>query len=119
MTKQEYYDLLARSAKDGMFPSVSSTGDCAYRGEGGKKCAAGVLIPDEMYDPIWDSYMTPYHSLPDHVRESIRPEGMTDEDVLLVQVAHDDLADGGWDANWFIGSINDLCCFKDVEQVVA
>ncbi|MCB1887608.1 MAG: hypothetical protein KDH20_08370 [Rhodocyclaceae bacterium] len=29
----------------------TTTGDCAYRGEGGTACAAGCLIDDALYDP--------------------------------------------------------------------
>ena len=28
---------------------------CAYRGEEGRKCAIGVLIPDEVYDPAMEA----------------------------------------------------------------
>ena len=43
----EYYaeDWDRRSLADGI---------CMYRGRGGKKCAIGRLIPDEMYDPIME-----------------------------------------------------------------
>ena len=51
MTKQEMYDkvkahLLTQGAKSSI-PGI----DCAYRGEHGRKCAIGVLIPDEVYSP--------------------------------------------------------------------
>jgi hypothetical protein len=29
-------------------------GDCLYRGPDGSKCAAGVLIPDELYNPRFE-----------------------------------------------------------------
>jgi len=29
---------------------------CRYRGENGRKCAVGQLIPDNVYDPEWDMY---------------------------------------------------------------
>lgn len=47
MTKREYYDLLLRSCDDGTFPTYNN-GGCYYRAPGGKKCAVGVLIPDEI-----------------------------------------------------------------------
>lgn len=50
MTAQEYLDLLIKSCEDGTFPSEDKNGDCAYRGENGKKCAVGLLISDELYD---------------------------------------------------------------------
>lgn len=50
MTLQEIYSTVrqhlltqnARSAKNG---------NCLYRGPNGTKCAAGALIPDEIYTP--------------------------------------------------------------------
>ena len=29
-------------------------GQCVYRGPNNKRCAIGCLIPDEIYDPVWD-----------------------------------------------------------------
>lgn len=51
MTKREYYDLLVKSCDDGTFPSGDRDG-CHYRAPGGKKCAVGVLIPDD----VWRSW---------------------------------------------------------------
>lgn len=51
MTKREYYDLLLRSCDDGTFPSGDLDG-CYYRGVGNKRCAVGVLIPDD----VWASW---------------------------------------------------------------
>ncbi len=31
-------------------------GECKYRGCGGTKCALGVLLPDEVYSPMMESY---------------------------------------------------------------
>ena len=33
------------------FKSIENEGVCAYRSPNGRKCAAGQLIPDELYDP--------------------------------------------------------------------
>lgn len=35
-------------------PSVDGSGTCKYRGRNGTKCAIGVLIPDEAYEPQMD-----------------------------------------------------------------
>ncbi len=32
-------------------PGTSKDGECSYRGEGGSRCAAGCLIPDDLYRP--------------------------------------------------------------------
>ncbi len=37
--------------------SVSPTGSCCYRGVNGSKCAIGVLLPDELYQPRFEGYL--------------------------------------------------------------
>jgi len=61
MTDREVFDrvkshLLTQGAR-----SVSETGSCRYRGDGGLKCAAGVLISDELYHPGLEG-QTVWHS---------------------------------------------------------
>lgn len=50
ITEQEIFEAvcvhLSRQKKRAMLPDGSA---CAYRGEGGTKCAAGCLIPDSLY----------------------------------------------------------------------
>jgi len=62
MTKQEIYTkvrnhLLSQGAKS-MLPRSSNDfqAQCAYRGEEGRSCAAGCLIPDENYHPGLESF---------------------------------------------------------------
>ncbi len=53
MEAQEIFDTVAthllRQGRRSMFEDSPSV--CAYRGAGGTKCAVGVLIPDELYNP--------------------------------------------------------------------
>lgn len=128
MTIQEYHDLLVKSATDGTFPSyrVRSDGDidCLYRGEEGRRCAVGVLIPDELYDPSYES--TGAWSLPDPLLETILPDGMTASDLELIQEAHDNCVSWwngfgksvlqSWDPDDFIARIDELDCFKEVAR---
>ncbi|MER9178914.1 hypothetical protein [Mesorhizobium sp. M0767] len=57
MKTQEIYDtvakhLLAQGKRATTGQTSSYGGDsCAYRGEGDTKCAAGCLIPDDLYKP--------------------------------------------------------------------
>lgn len=56
LTRQQIYDTVKGhllKQKDISFMKVEGlvTQTCAYRGEDGKKCAVGCLIPDELYDP--------------------------------------------------------------------
>ncbi len=57
MTLQEIFDKVAahlltqKSKSTAKHPSKSDDGEiCAYRGEGGKMCAVGCLIPDDNYN---------------------------------------------------------------------
>lgn len=52
LTHQEIYDQvcahLAKQGRRSMIP-INGKAICAYRGNGGTKCAVGALIPDELY----------------------------------------------------------------------
>ncbi len=57
---QEVFDyVVAALRKQGrkslVFDSATKKELCSYRGEEGKKCAAGHLIPDEDYNPTWEN----------------------------------------------------------------
>lgn len=106
MTKQEYLDLLFQTSADGGFPSMRTEPahpeSCAYRGKDGKKCVAGLLIPDEKYDPIMEGATV------DDTIISLAielPEGMTILDVRQCQVCHDWMANDPWKHEKFV---NDL-----------
>lgn len=114
MTRQEYKELLIQCARDGTFPSYEeSLGGkkiCRYRGPGNKKCAAGVLIPDDKYT----SEMEGRGIFASFVEKSIQvPEGMLVEDLFYVQQIHDNLVHA-WDPKVFIEEIEKLPFFKGV-----
>jgi hypothetical protein len=51
VTKQETFDTIVRALVVQGQPSMNAERTrCMYRGDGGTKCAAGHLIPDEDYD---------------------------------------------------------------------
>lgn len=53
MTPQEIFDAVWNGLKSQNFEkSVNGTGKCMYRGDGGRKCAAGWLISDEEYAAV-------------------------------------------------------------------
>lgn len=55
MTKQEIFDTVVKHLADQGCRSIThvdvGTRYCAYRGEHGRKCAIGCLIPDSEYVP--------------------------------------------------------------------
>lgn len=50
MTKQEIFDKVASHLLTQNERSISENGMCLYRGPRGLKCAAGFLIPDDVYN---------------------------------------------------------------------
>lgn len=54
MTKQEIFDIVWNSIISQGGPSVNTFNGCAYRGNNGRKCAAGWLIPDEDYNTNYE-----------------------------------------------------------------
>lgn len=60
MTKQEIYDTVCKGLAEQGGPSIRCNESgmrtaCLYRGPGGRKCAAGLLIPDDLYRPDMDT----------------------------------------------------------------
>lgn len=55
-TQQELFDVMWKGLKSQNWQqSVSTiTAHCVYRGDEGRKCALGWLIPDDKYRPAFD-----------------------------------------------------------------
>lgn len=51
--QQIFNQVVAHLRKQGV-QSINGKGVCAYRGAGGKMCAAGCLIGDDEYTPLMD-----------------------------------------------------------------
>lgn len=123
LTEQQYYDLLAKSAQDGTFPSIvkERTGPvrCKYRQDHTasckQRCAAGLLIPDELYRVDMEGASACW--IPDLI--PFIPDGMDNDDVTAIQEFHDAVAksESGWNAAEFVDHINNLPCFSGVQQV--
>lgn len=56
MTRQQMFNTAYHGlAAQGFTQSMRPDGEgCAYRGQDGKRCALGYLIPDNVYNPEWD-----------------------------------------------------------------
>lgn len=118
MTKQEYYDLLVKSAQDGTFPSYEDS-ECRYRADRTalckRRCAVGVIIPDESYSTDMEGC-----GVSSALIDPWIPDGMTLRDMGFVQDAHDTLADchiETWKASKFVMKLNLLNCFADVTKI--
>lgn len=122
MTKQEYYDLLVKSATDGTFPSMLGT-KCRYRGpRPGSKCAVGLLIPDDKYKLSMEGGSVRNEVVAANLTI---PDEMTIDDLGRCQDIHDIQAQDQtlypqrfpWTPGRFIDTINTLSCFSDVKKV--
>src|SRR5579872_7196950 len=99
MTKQEYHNLLIKSATDGTFPSYDENKKCRYR-FGNHKCPAGLLIKDEDYNIGIEGQAAI------HLANIIElPIGLTSFQLSIIQVIHDRYAPN-WDSEKFIKDIN-------------
>jgi hypothetical protein len=124
MTKQDYYNLLVQSACDGTFPSYDPVQRlCCYRGPGKKRCAVGLLIPDDKYAVVRKTEGCSIERLLKDCGPQVLdwPDDMTEQDLNEVQNCHDTLASPfyrplGWDARSFVRRLNALECFQDVSQ---
>jgi hypothetical protein len=120
MTKQEYYDLLVRSAGDGTFPSMVD-GICRLREDLTKtcprRCAIGLLISDDSYNEGLES-LGPRAVW--NMVDFVRPEGMVWDDLVDILEVHDEIASfcKSWSKEKFVEGLDLLNCFLDVEKVV-
>jgi hypothetical protein len=123
MTKQQYYDLLVETSRSGGFPSVGVHDKCVYRGDNGRKCAVGLLIPDDEYSERWDkdecTGLTCGEECPRGLLACVKrhiPEGMKLEDLEDCQSAHDMNTDLNkpWNHAGFVKLLNGKDFFSDV-----
>ena len=104
MTQQEIFDTVLEHLRKQGKASLSTEGDCTYRGPDGTSCAVGCLIPDELYDPLIENVSLPqiFNNYPPFRREGDWPElrpimarisdhlGVENEPLLdALQRAHD------------------------------
>jgi hypothetical protein len=91
--KQDLFDRIVTHCFNQGFQSVDDTGSCMYRGEEGRSCAVGCLIPDEMYDPsierkIYDMFNVSDNSYREAIYEYLGGEEHV-KFLRLMQLAHD------------------------------
>jgi len=130
MTVKEYYNLLVETSASGGFPALAKSYPiqlkCAYRGKDGKRCAIGVLIPDEEYEASFEnktfSYLLSVGDLKGDsswipTKNEIR---LTPYELSDVQYIHDEFAfsfEGScWDHSKFIEMLDKLEIFQNMES---
>lgn len=89
-TEQEVFDqvarhLLAQGVQSTMMRLDGVSTTCQYRGEGGRKCAAGALIGDDEYRPWMDSDSLYDAYLLEHGLRGVDLDPYTGEDCNKVE----------------------------------
>lgn len=90
-TNQEIFDkvaihLLTQNQKS-MMLDIDSDQICVYKNPEGLKCAAGILIPDEIYEPEMDKYKFTWDDLINNYK--VLQDVGDPEFILVLQRIHD------------------------------
>lgn len=89
MTTSEYREFASRMIDEGVMPcQIDGRVVCMYRGDGGTKCAIGILIDDRDVEPAWNN--GGWDSIPSHIQEKVRIEGLSNSSMRKIQNCHDD-----------------------------
>lgn len=86
MNNQQFFDITAKHLFEQGVQAVDNHDNCKYRGPNGTKCAVGVHIPDELYDPMMDDGNTCLSTVTQKVPQlqAVRPRL-----IASMQSAHD------------------------------
>ncbi len=82
--------------------SKSSDGGCMYRGDGGRKCGAGLLIRDEDYKEIFENMLCHprnvsvgrEYEISMQISKLLTSYGYSPAKVAILQSVHDHIANG-------------------------
>ena len=85
---QEVFDLVTKHLFAQGRPAYDGNRGCMYRTHDGLRCAVGVLIPDDLYDPAFE--MNKADSVIQELFDADLADWREHKDLLLsLQVAHD------------------------------
>lgn len=126
MNKYEYFRLLVETSKNGGFPAVKKnelTGKykCCYRTDDGKKCAIGLIIPEEKYNVDFED--RPYRYLVQTDCFNAYIEDVTTNQLDKIQTLHDQILSEyntvvlEWNHQYFVKGLKDILRINDLEEV--
>ena len=104
MTPQEIFDTVVTHLRGMEKPSAYGDGSCAYRGMDGAKCAAGVLIPDEIYSPEMEG--CPVENFPAKDFGKSLPDWFVKNSYLIQRFQWEHDCECNWDETGFCGECN-------------
>lgn len=127
-TAKQYFEAMVDASATGELPATSSESEnkCTYRSGHGTSCVAGMLIPDDEYDPAFEGNglsmdMMPieryssygYDRLVAAVKQNL-PDGVSYADVVRLQHLHDNLSKK-WNHDEFVAGLLAFPCFADLK----
>lgn len=91
LTDQELFDTVAKHLFAQNEPSMMGDGSgdmqCAYRGDHGRKCAAGCVLPDKHYNHLMEGNSVGHETVSPIFRAYVTPSLSL---LRQLQVVHDD-----------------------------
>ena len=103
-TKQQTFDMVVEGLRKQGCKSMTEEGEvCMYRGAGGTKCAAGMLISDEDYKPEFEFKILEKVESTNSAANELRACIGKNHDIELVrdlQLIHDVYNIEEWEHQW-------------------
>lgn len=96
-TTQELFDIIVSHLRKQGKQALNEDGECVYRTPDGLKCAAGCLIPDELYQGRFEG--TGVTNVADILQKhsALLAEELVDAIVLIMQRVHDSKVPELWE----------------------
>jgi len=126
VTTKEYFNLLIETSESGGFPAITKGNKCAYRGEGGRRCAVGIIMPDHVYKEsmegapasnMFEKGIVDWSWLPMKNGVTILASDLNSiQEVHDMQVKNTWSRIGVWDPDKFEAALRELWVFDDVEK---
>lgn len=107
MTKLEYFKLIEGAVNNNILPCYNSDGLCLYRGDNGKKCIFGLLIPDENYTPGMEN-ATAFCLVKSNPGLFNQVDGLTAHDYNDLQMIHDYYSYNPWNKVKFLDEVKEF-----------
>ena len=123
---QRVFDIIKSHLLAQGGPAIDGRGDgaCAYRGQDGRTCAIGCLIPDERYHLGMEGKAVTHEDVGLSALRSDITDGLPDEakldfvDMLCeLQSAHDSWYTPDYGADWPVGSERRVMLESDLKKI--
>lgn len=93
LTNQEVFDKVVTALRAQGCKSLDHDDNCMYRGNNNTKCAAGHILPDELYNPKLEQYIVYDIDIFDSLVENL-------QFLRHLQRIHDTNKVSSWEDHW-------------------